>query len=556
MIRRSTTPFLSCLALALPGAFAASPASAPTAANQEPAEAVFQLPPLIVAETRTTAGRPWFYVAGPGFEVLSRSSEDSTADFARDYHRATQLLELLVPAELQVKLSSPSILFLYRKDMVAQIPAEIVAAMSGSRALVLPNMALHDVDLEAVYTLIGEYSYARDNMRIATEAVWRRMETRTPPVPAWFIEGIMQLYPSARFLADSVELPPLFWINKTETEALRQNRNHPRSLLALSELFKGRSQDDRLAPNTAAYPWKHQAALFIHWALDYKKRDRRTALYKFVRRASEAPVTEAMFEECFGLGFADVQERLSDYLPRAVDRPVPVWPDEKISRPKPRVRIASPTEVARIKGEMERLFANHVRTRYPSLTPKYQEQARLTLLRAYDQGDRDPNLLAAIGLSYCDAGEGKSARPFLDQAAEGGTLRTRAYFELAALHYREGLPPEGGKFTAAQTEEILQPLRTARNLLPPLAGAYDLLARTLWRTERTPTSDELAWLAEGVTLFPRNSPLIYRIAQLHVLHGSKSAANALIKHGLEISRDDAGRSQFEKLNAALALRPH
>ena len=38
------------------------------------------------------------------------------------------------------------------------------------------------------------------------------------------------------------------------------------------------------------------------------------------------------------------------------------------------------------------------------LTPKYLEQARRTLKRGYDRDERDPRLLAVLGLCEIDAG--------------------------------------------------------------------------------------------------------------------------------------------------------
>lgn len=524
---------------------------------------IIQLPPLIVEESRKTAARPWHYAEGPGFEVLSRCSESTTADFARGFHRANHLLQILVPAEFQVNLSCPHALLLYRTDMVRQLPAEIVAEMtrlnpariSGPFSVkVLPNMALRDSDFDATYSVVDEYAFYSDAIRIAPEALRWRLESRTPALPRWFIEGVMRLYGTAHFQSGSVNLTPHFWINSAETKALRANREHPRSLLPLEELFKTRYQTPDLIPDPAAQLWRDQAALFIRWAFDGKKRARRDALFKFVHKASEAPATEAMFEECFGFDYADAKDRLSDYLSQAVNHPLSISSVTALPRLNLHVRGATPGELARVKGDWERLSTNYVRVRFPSLTSKYQDQARLTLLRAYDQGERDPDLLAAIALSYCDAGEAKAARPFLEQATSGKTRRTRAHVELAWLRYHEYFPGEGAQFSDAQIEEILQPLRSARKLPPPLPESYELAARVLSRGDRTPTMDELTWILEGVIFFPRNSMLIYQAAHLHVLHGAKSVANLLIRHGLAISHDDATRSQFEKLGAALALR--
>jgi hypothetical protein len=319
-------------------------------------------------------------------------------------------------------------------------------------------------------------------------------------------------------------------------------------------LFKPRPASG-LARDTLAFPWRNQSALFVRWAFDGKKRSRRDALFKFVAQASEGPVTEAMFQECFGFDYADGYDRLSDYLPLAVGTPLSISPDKPAKRLELDVRAASRAEVARIKGEWERLSVNYIRSHYPLLTNRYLQQSRTTLLHAYDEGERDPGLLAVIGLGYCDAGEEKDARPFLESAAEGNVVRPRALFELARLRYAGWLPPNPtDRFSASQVEAMLEPLRRLREQSPPLPAAYDLVARILLQADRAPNSDELAWVAEGARLFPFHSYLAYQAAQIHVRYGPKSTAESLVERGRENAGDDATRQRFEALNTLLARR--
>ena len=63
----------------------------------------------------------------------------------------------------------------------------------------------------------------------------------------------------------------------------------------------------------------------------------------------------------------------------------------------------------------------------PELAPKYLEQARRTLRRAYDRGERDPRLLAVLGLCECDAGNetGDARGSAQEEAQHPGILRGR-----------------------------------------------------------------------------------------------------------------------------------
>src|SRR5207237_10763011 len=126
------------------------------------------------------------------------------------------------------------------------------------------------------------------------------------------------------------------------------------------------------------------------------------------------------------------------------------------------LRPAGDVEVARIKGDWERLEIGYVKAQFPVLEPKYVEQARRTLRRGHDGGSRDPRLLAVMGLCEVDAGNDIAAREFLeDAAARGQSLRPRAWFELARLRFaalearRDGA---GAGLTPAQASGVLTPL--------------------------------------------------------------------------------------------------
>lgn len=114
-------------------------------------------------------------------------------------------------------------------------------------------------------------------------------------------------------------------------------------------------------------------------------------------------------------------------------------PASAIKLPPLALRLATDGEIARIKGDWERLEINYVRQRYPDLATKYIEQARRTLLRAYDRNDRDPRLLAVLGLCEVDAGNDAGARDYLETAARLEIVRPRVWLELARLRLADYL---------------------------------------------------------------------------------------------------------------------
>jgi len=535
-------------------------------AQSGPADRVVQLPPLIVEEARENSGRPWQYLAFPGVEILSRCSGGTTADFARGYLRVTNLIQLIAPAEFQASDSMPSLLLLYNQDQAPQLPAEIVAEMNrldpesglarGVRYSLLPNLTLRDRDFSATYSILNERSFEGSGLRLTPENLRARLEERLPALPRWFVEGVMRLYPAIRFDPASITLSPATWVNAVETRAILRDRDRPRALLGLAELFREHTAVEAPA-ESVAYPFKSQAALFVRWALDGKKRSRRDALMKFVARASESPATEAMFQECFDLDYADARDRLSDYLATAVANDLTLKPSTPLPKPRLAVRPANSAEVARLKGDWERLTITYVREHFPMLVTPYFTQARRTQMRAYDTGERDPRLLAVIGLTACDMADDAAARPFLEAATQAGVARPRVYFETARLRLAEvmtRLETDAARFSLAQTDEVLQPLQSARPLTPAAPAAYDLAARVLLRSARAPTPDELAWLSEGPRLFPQSVVLTYRVAALLTRHGTKADAAALIDGALARAAEPSTRAPFEQLRTELAQR--
>ncbi len=219
------------------------------------------------------------------------------------------------------------------------------------------------------------------------------------------------------------------------------------------------------------------------------------------------------------------------------------------------MRPANDVEIARIKGDWERLEIAYVKAQFPALASKYLEQARRTLMRAYDRDNRDPRLLAVLGLCEVDAGNDAAARDFLEAAAaRTTTLRPRARFELARLRFAAlGGPPAGTelRLTPAQASEVFTPLLATRAQEPPLAEVFELIAEVWAVCAQAPTRAQLSVLEEGVRLFPHRTELVHRTAELNVRHGFTDTARWLITLGLTLAPDAAARARFEALQARI-----
>ncbi len=479
----------------------------------------------------------------------------------------------------------------------------------------LPNFRFWDQDSRAIFFVMNEAAYDPASITITPGYLRSLAGARTPPLPGWFTEGLITLYDGIRLPVAPVISPlarptmsdaaynlkyrpdklnvatfkPFVWISTQETEAMirtysaQAERGHAAlpegfPFLPLATLFGSRPA---LGDESARTLWRYESALFINWALnpsrhllpaadgsdpvDDPKFNGPQAFWKFLARASAGPVTEAVFKECFGFGYEEADGRLLRYLPLAAmpsTRPDGLQGGYQLTLPAPvappafELRDATAGEVSRIKGRLDRLEIAYVRelyADYPELVGKYMAQARRTLRRAYDQGDRDPALLAEIGLGECDAGADAAARPFLEAAAVAKVVRPRVYYELARIRYTAiRAAGQADKLTTAEAGEVLQPLTTALRQVPALPEVYELIAEVWLRTEGRLNAAQLAVIDTGVRLFPHSIRLVSSAAILQDMHGNRERARALVAHGLTIATAPADLDRLQRLQAALA----
>jgi hypothetical protein len=411
---------------------------------------------------------------------------------------------------------------------------------------------LDDRDSLAIFSVLPRsasgltFGYAVDRLEFL-------LKERTPALPPWFIAGLLGVFRQARFGIDEVTLERFRWLDDSESRALAADSDRPRLLLTMPQLLA----DRRAVPGGAAVPenaaiWEAQCALWVRWALADREGHRRAALEKFVDRLEQEAPTEKLFRECFGLGFADMRDRLSDYLPVATARglELPAPPAAPLPRLKP--RPATPLEVARIRGNWERREIGYIRARYPSMGASYLIKARATLHRVYDIGERDPRLLAELGLTELEGGDPAEARRCLEEAVAGGVVRPRAAYELARLRYA-ALPAGDAALTAAQVATVLEPLHGALALAPPLREAYALLAAAWGRSPTPPTAADLARLNAGASLFPEASAYVLRVILFNAAQGDLAAARHAARLGELHAPDAAQRERLAQVRAELEL---
>ena len=494
------------------------------------------------------------------------------------------MLDLVLPERLRVRHAVKKTMIYYDEELRPAASQEIIAQMlrgkndappppdispgtglRGLRSFVpdsrritfLPNMRLWDKDMMAVFAIVRSGDIDADRMFLTPDYVGYLLRNRTPTLPAWFIAGFLGLYPQMKFERETITVSAAEWISPGETYLLKADPKTARPLLPCAAFLRGDSSANNQTREENLRVWASQAELFIRWGLEGKGSPRREGLWKFIERSAVDVPSERLVQECFGCDYAGLGEQLAAFLPTAVRKEITLRPEAAIRLPPLSLRLATDGEIARIKGDWERLEINYVRQRYPDLATKYIEQARRTLLRAYDRNDRDPRLLAVLGLCEIDAGNDAGARDYLESAARLAIVRPRVWLELARLRLAEFLaaPAAEGKLSAGQAADVLTPLFTARLQKPPLPEVYEMIADVWAECAVTPTHGHLAVLSEGVSLFPRRASLVFRAAALFLKHGHVQEASSFIELGLRIAPDETERARFSELQTRLPAEP-
>jgi tetratricopeptide (TPR) repeat protein len=546
------------------------------AATGSPGEATIALPPFLVEEA--AKGPPWRYGRVGNYEILSRCDEGATRRVAEAHHRLDQLLAQILPPSLQLTWTVPRAVILYPEELQPSASQEVIARLLRDKPPLpevridlpgglsprmgnpqrsirfLPNLRLWDRDSMAVFMIVRRDGFDPERLALTEDYVASLVRQRVPTLPAWFVSGFLALYRESEYQGDRLRVPPLRWTGPVEPDAAK--RDPASAPLPLADLLR-RVPGAGSQPGDVALPrWQAAAALFVRWSLEPREPARAAAFFRFVERGAVEGSNEALFQSCFGGDFAAVDKQLAAYLPLAVRRELEFRPKRLERLPRFSLALASDGEIARIKGDWERLEVPYVRQISPDLEKKYLEQALKTLRRGRERAPTDSGLLAVLGLAELEAGDLTAATDHLERAAELGSLRPRANYELAKLRLARGRSaPEGagGALSAAQLAHVLRPLFAAREAQPPLVETYELIAEAWTASVAQPTRRHLAVLDEGVRLFPRRAPLVLSAAELNLRFGFRAEAAALLEVATRVAAEDATRQRVAALAAALGV---
>ncbi len=514
-----------------------------------------RLPAFTVRDNRVLPPREsWRYASAPGLEVLSTASSSETSRLFKDFlefHRAVNAVWPL----LEMNASVPACLILCdrSKQFAPFVPTRDQALAQNMVSVSYQDRELSSIVIELDAQTAPESTdgstpdlsdYTAD--LVHREYVHFLLQRIGDRVPRWLQQGLWQVFLGMKTSGDLIGLPALSLPDEVPIRKKGAAQDLAAAVQAgtfftLPGLFGAPQEPSELDHS----PWAHECYEFVHFCLFGADGKYRGAFLQFVRLASRAPADEALFRRCFGVGYADFLTELWHYTGWAEDRGFEITSratGKAVPLPSPTVRAATDGEVGRIKGEALRM-AGHT------------DAAHFALIAPYQRGSRDPQLLAALGLQEAEAHLPLRAVPFLEAATADHTTRARAWAMLAQLRLDSALEhPAGAKATLSSTQmtAILEPLFAAQSLTPPLPEVYRTAAAAWARSQVVPQPGHLAFIDQGVTLFPYDTDLVCADAELQLRFGYRARGEAICALGIRYSAAPADRARIAALQQRLS----
>jgi len=553
------------------------------AGTPPPAEAVTELPTFVVDEKILAEPKEsWRYAAVPGFEILANTSDGNSQRFLREFLKYRVVLGALFPAVNNIQDEAPTTLVLCGRgksfdrfipknnDEYRDYTHSIYGSDRERTAIVLDMVAGEigrDEDMRFVYD--PYVAINREYFRFLLRKILGRAST------PWFEAGMVRLVGATEFTDNTITFGRLgshdgdakigsfhtFFAGSSGGNAYSPAghvfpsgaapRGNPvmsqggggggsrgRAFLPMGKLFSsptGLSPAERLT-------WEMQCYALVHMCILGSKGKLQNGLLQFVQRSAREPVNEALFKACFGKSYREMGAQLRGYVEFTTYQSprLKLTGGEKFGEPPAfEMREASDAEIGRLKGDALRLTG-------------LSDAARLSLIAPYARGERDPELLAALGLAELAVNQPERARKFLEKAYAGKTTRVLALIELARLRLTESRAEPAGrdaKLSPKQLVAVLSPLFAARPHKPVLADMYALIAEAWRHADARPSAAQLEVLDEGAQQFPRDVPFVLAAAEAYAAHGFAERTVLYATLGEKIAAEPDVRQRFTELKA-------
>lgn len=329
------------------------------------------------------------------------------------------------------------------------------------------------------------------------------------PSLVWFEEGMAEVFSTFELTKKGVTWGKPIGEHIRVLNALAPLPIEKLMYLARSDLFAG--GDEGMERTGIAYA---ESWAFVHYLI-FGARDgtRREAMIKYVldRQAGKHP--DEAFKESFGAGYAEMDERLREYLHSGNYFTATLAPASV-----PELR-AQPAAAVDVEVALAKLCVAALRY------PEALEHARKAVALAGD-GPIGHELLGEV---YREKGEVKEARAAFEQAIARGSKNFRPYFELAAARHADASTAAGTveNLKPEQAREIANDYERAINFGPQFKRSYQALAGIIGLTPPGNAQDAM-FLEQGLKLFPGEPSIRIGLAVLAKREGDHAKARTLL----------------------------
>jgi hypothetical protein len=441
---------------------------------------------LLATTPAIAADRPWKLVVTPQYRVLSQLRDGETDGWMRNFDQF--ILSTSDVLQLDVKALPPLTVVLFDRDK-DYTPYKLQRA-NGRAANVSGQFVRRQT-----WSMIGmahEYDNAELRRILQHEATHWLMSTDQARQPAWFREGIAEMFSTFERRGDVVN-----WAKPIGSHLglLRTSGTTPLAELLVepSAIF---DRDDR-AEQFYAQSW-----LFTHFLMLSRDGARRPLLFKFLQ-TFRTESGEATVNAAFGSGLKDIERDFKLYVDQATYTYMKL-PTKPAAAPPP----PQPAPAALVEASLGSL----------ALGAGHEDLARTHAQKAIALDGKAPEgyvLLAYIGLEKRDFDE---AAVHAAEALERGSKDSDLFILLgdSYVHGKNAFKPDAQQTRVSMYENAV-------NLKPQRLAIYERLAEALMAIDK-PREEDAKFLDVGLRLFPGEDWLRVGSAVVEYRLGHREAA--------------------------------
>ncbi|MEO7411866.1 MAG: hypothetical protein ABIZ81_00795 [Opitutaceae bacterium] len=392
----------------------------------------------------------------------------------------------------------------------------------------------------AVIALAPTNNADADQRLIFHEYVHHLFRTAEEDPPAWFNEGTAEFLAGMRLEGSTIE------IGRPHANRLRALQGE--KLLPLETLFAVTQQSPiyRSSDHTGVF-YAQSWALLHYWYCGDSNLPPE-AVERFIRVAShrkkaDAADLPALFRECFGFDYAEMQRRLRRYVESGSYR--------YSRQPAPKIVAASTYP-------MRTVSRDEIRTRLAELALSVNRapMAKFILLEAIEKNPGDPRPYEALGMEALIDRDESGARDRWEQAVTAGTRNDAIFRELGLLESRSWFQQFNYYFRLAPevADRLRQRLTRSIESSPQQSAAYEMLAWVEAYAE-TPSNVNVNLVQQHFSQLRQQPRTLLALAFVRVRVEKPDEARGLLDQLAKMELDPWTAQAAEVVRARLEGRP-